>query len=238
MLEVALHKLELHGGAELAHALAFKLQALRAKLSELVEDEALVEVSPPTTLDLADGCGGSLVLYALPHTIQSSNSRVAQARREQRERSLDLTGGAAAGAKGGVGSKAAVPEAIANAVASVQSFFVGGGGGAPKRHRKGGGGGHGKASKAPPDSSKTVKHTLGVGVWGEAKSVNQVVAGGADASQPPPPASEMSHRAPPPPAREHEVDRLGTMAKSVLEHLHGRLAAAADAPITVSAPAC
>ena len=40
VLEVALHKLEVHGGAELANALSFQMQALRARMAELLEEEA------------------------------------------------------------------------------------------------------------------------------------------------------------------------------------------------------
>ena len=189
VLEVALHKLELHGGAELAQALSFKLQALRGKLAELVEDEALVE-----------------------------------ARREERERTFDglLAGAAGKGGKAAAaGGKAAVPEAIANAMASVQSFFAGGG--TAKRHRKGSGGsGHRTSSKG----NKPAK--AGSSVWGEANAVAAAAAAAGDTPAALPTANQQAAK---PPAAAPDVERLGSMAKSVLEHLHERLAAAAEAPI-------
>ena len=49
VLEVALHKLEVHGGAELAEALAYQMGQLRKKMAATLEEEAVAELRSNAT---------------------------------------------------------------------------------------------------------------------------------------------------------------------------------------------
>ena len=169
VLEVALHKLELHGGAELADALSYKLQKLRSRLAELVEDEAVVEAR--------------------------------QAQRESALHAFTAHVGGRARARQQKESKTVVPVAIASALSSVQSFFAGG----ERRRKRRGSGGSGHRAKAAveADASKETETPAT-----DAADAANAAAGGASSAA-------------------EEVERLGAMAKSVLEHLHSSVLAAA-----------
>ena len=235
VLEVALHKLEVHGGAELANALSFQMQALRARMAELLEEEASAAARRRTGL-LSD-----------PKSNAAGTPVGAGKRRSS-------------GGNGGAGSGVAVPEALASALSSVSTFFAGKEGrGRRRRNAK-----PGPWAEAAAEMAAGVAPTTAA-VWSAAPAdaadgeermpfaspLPGAMPGTAEAA-----AAEASFIAPngymaakgaehaaggiftspaaAKVAREaaEDVEKLGDMARSVLEHLQGRLSAAAKQAVT------
>lgn len=198
------------------HACRYKLSELRAKLAELVEDEAIVEARRKeregtfTGTGLARGGGGLSASAALRDLLKGSKAR-------------DGTHGG-----GEADGKPVVPEAIASALSSVGAFFQGGGGGGGGK-----GGTHGKRGTRKAKEAAEAKEAAAAG-----RAANAANAGAPSVSvwakapaHAAPAVAASSSAAPAPsavaPPAAADVERLGAMAKSVLEHLHGRLKTAA-----------